>query len=311
VTASTAIVSGATGFIGRNLTAALQAKGVRVLALVRRKDESLPCEQAVWGKKLDEKIPADSVFFHLAAYRYDATAFRTSQHDLLKQNTALSMAAYEFCLAHDIKEIRVASSIAVYGQDETLLDDAKPLNLNTMPYASEAMYGWGKRMGEVAAELHREKYGLNTLSFRLSNPYGPLDEQNADKAHVVPAFIIRALTTQGPFPVRGNPKAVRDFVYVDDVVKVLIASLDKKETTAAYNLGSGTSTTIQDLARAILARTGGTKRDVVAAGQATGDVVAREVSVRRLRNDFGMTDFTPLESGLDKTIAWYKNALNT
>jgi nucleoside-diphosphate-sugar epimerase len=306
---STAIVSGATGFIGRNLVDALQARGVRVLALVRDRDASLPCEKILWGHEPGVSIPQDAVFFHLAAHRYDAAAFRTSQHDLLKHNSALCMAAYDFCLRHGITEMRAASSIAVYGQDEAVLDDSTPLNLNAMPYASEAMYGWGKRMGEIAAALHRDKYGLHTISFRLSNPYGPQDETSADKAHVVPAFIIRALTTQGPFPVRGNPKAVRDFIYVDDAVNIMVSSLARTKTTTAYNLGSGVSTAIDDLARAILARTGGAAREIVTAGQATGDVMARQVSINRLRQDFGAAAFTSLENGLDKTVEWYRHVL--
>ncbi len=300
---------GATGFVGRNLVNALVAKNIRTIALVR-KTTDLKCETLQLGKAPNTPLPTDTVFFNMAAHRYDASAFRAGQHDLLKYNTQIAMTAYEFCLANNIKEMRAASSIAVYGESEKLLRDDEPIDMNEWPHDSEAMYGWSKRFGEIAAELHRNKYGINTISFRLSNPYGPLDETDDTKAHVIPAFIIRALTTQGDFSIRGNPAAARDFIYVADAVDVMLQSLSKREETTAYNLGSGVNTRIDELAKLVLARCDGGGRQVVAAGKGSSDVVERKLDISRLKADFDITKFTPLEKGLDQTVEWYRHVIN-
>lgn len=306
---TTAVVFGASGFVGQNLVRALMAQGMDVIALRGQGSTAmLPCA-SIWPDSATPHIfPAETVFFHLAAHRYDASAFATSQHDLLKYNQSLTMQAYEFCLLHGIKEMRMASSIAVYGRDAEWLDDATPLDLNTMPYASEAMYGWSKRFAEIAASLHQTHYGIHTISFRLSNPYGPYDALEESKAHVVPAFILRALNSKGDFAIRGNPAATRDFIFVDDVVRVLLSSLQRGGVTDAYNLGSGSNTRIDVLARNILSLCGTADRALVTDGKSHSDVVTRRLNTEKLRRDFATGGFTPLEAGLAKTVDWIRHA---
>ncbi len=305
---STAVVFGASGLVGRNLVRALVEREMRVVTLLRRPVPGLEGEPLPPGGSLQTPLPEDTVFFHLAAHRYNAAGFRTGQHDLLRINSALATQAYDFCIAHGITEVRAASSIAVYGANLRHLDDSRPLDLNAPPHASELMYGWSKRFGEVAAALYRDKYGIHTQSFRLSNPYGPFDETDESRAHVAPAFIIRALTGAGEFTVRGNPLAARDFIFVDDVVKVLIRSLARREDTAATNLGTGINTTVQDLARLVL-KLCGADRPLAAKGLGTSDVLSRHVDTARLRRLYGVDGFIPLETGLAATIAWYARNL--
>ncbi len=104
----------------------------------------------------------------------------------------------------------------------------------------------------MVADLHAERYGIHTISFRLSNPYGPHDSTDPRKAHVLPAFVMRALAPGERFTIKGNPLVERDFIYVGDVVDVFARSLAIRETSDALNLCRGETTTLLDLARTIL-----------------------------------------------------------
>jgi nucleoside-diphosphate-sugar epimerase len=215
---------------------------------------------------------------------------------------------YEFCVHNGITEVRAASSIAVYPANDANFDDAAPLDLNRDPHPGELMYGWSKRIGEVYGRLFAEKNGIHTVAFRLTNPYGPFDSIEENKAHVVPAFVIRALNSTGPFAVRGNPEASRDFIYIDDVCEIFRRSLTWRGRSGTYNLGSGSNVSVRELAQTVLDLTG-SKREIVAQGAATSAVAHRHCRIDRLKADFAMDRFVSLAEGLKPTIAWYRDVL--
>jgi len=169
------------------------------------------------------------------------------------------------------------------------------------------MYAWSKRIGEIYARLFARKYDINTIAFRLTNPFGPYDSLDETKAHVIPAFIIRALTGSGPFAIRGNPQASRDFIYVGDVCEVLYRSLAVRGQRGQYNLGSGENVTIDRLARTILQLVG-REAEIVSTGSSGSAVAERRCRNHRVRADFRIDRFTSLEDGLVPTIEWYRDA---
>ena len=302
------VLFGASGFIGKNLLRALRDKINRIFAVTLRPFEEHGVECIQMADLGQLALRGETVVVHLAAHRYDAAAFSVAQSEILQRNATIAAQVFDFCVRHEIKELRMASSIAVYDGQATDLDDAKPLDLGHDPADSELMYGWSKRWAEICAGLYRQKYDIHTIAFRLSNPYGPFDSLVEEKAHVMPAFIIRALTSDGPFQVRGNPQATRDFIFVDDVRMIFERSLTLRGVDAIYNLGSGVNTTILHLAHAVLKEVG-SEREVVVQGKATSNVVHRACRIERLRRDFDVNGFIPLEDGLQKTINWYRDAL--
>lgn len=302
------IVVGATGFVGRNLVAQLAGRIPDVVAVS-------PAGTAVEGmtraSRFDEiealTLPSDAIVVNVAAQRYDADRFETAQSDLLTGNAEIVNRLYRFCLVKGISEVRTASSVAVYPAGLDRLDDAAPMDLNAPPNPNEAFYAWSKRWGEVVAALHAERYGIHTIGFRLSNPYGPHDSTDPRKAHVLPAFVMRALEPADRFEIKGNPMVERDFIYVGDVVEAFTRSLAFRETGATLNLCRGETTTLLDLARTILA-VAGIDRPVHAPDSATQGVLARRSTNERLRQFLGMTTFTGLAEGLAPTIEWYRHA---
>jgi nucleoside-diphosphate-sugar epimerase len=304
----TVVIIGATGFIGRNLIEHLRQKVPRLIA-VSNSGASISGVPGLAFARLDEAdVGSGAVVINVAAYRYDASTFAEAQSKILLRNVEILGRVYSFCVQRRINEVRLASSVAVYSADETDFDDAVPIDLNSEPHASELMYAWSKRIGEIYSRVFDRKYRVNTVTFRLTNPYGPHDCLDEAKAHVVPAFIIRALTTSGPFVVRGNPEASRDFVFVGDVCEVVGRSLAWRGRNGVYNLGSGENITIRRLAQTVLELVG-SDREVVAAENPVSEVSMRRCRNERIRADFGLAQFTTLRNGLRPTIEWFQHAI--
>jgi nucleoside-diphosphate-sugar epimerase len=304
----TVIVFGATGFIGTNLITRLVEKGIRLIAVSRAGKDVYGVPGISMAQLADVLVPQDSVVIHLAAERYDASSFHTSQSEILARNVELLGVIYNFCLKNDIKEIRLASSIAVYGEDVEICDDTISLDLSLDPNNSELMYGWSKRIGEVYARIYHEKYDLNTMVFRLSNPYGPFDSLDPQKSHVVPAFVMRGLLTAGPFEILENPEATRDFVYVGDVCRVFERSLMVTGVNDTYNIGSGINTSILALAHTIT-KLLGKRREITVCGCPNSCVLSRIIMTNKLSEKFELENSMSLVDGLKNTIDWYKNEL--
>lgn len=304
------VVFGATGFVGRNLVARLAGKVSRIVAVSRSGAVVPGAQECVAMDRLDDisRLPADAVVFNLSAQRYDAGRFDMAQSDILTANVEIANAVYRFCIQRGLSEVRAASSVAVYPAGLAVLDDHHPIDLDAPPNGNEAFYAWSKRWGEILAGLHRDRFGISTISFRLSNPYGPHDSTDPAHAHVLPAFVMRALEPGESFVIKGSPAVQRDFVYIEDVCDVFEASLSWRGDTAAMNLCTGRTNTLLELAQTILAIRGD-KRPVVADEADVRGVAARVSTNETVIEATGKTSFASLSEGLAPTIAWYADAL--
>ena len=308
------VLFGASGFIGRNIVQALAGR-VELLVGVNSSGRPVPgCSLTVPANAMDAipPLPSHSAIVHVAAFRYFASRFAHQQADIVAANLSLTDVVYRFALQRGISEVRAASSSAVYPAVSPVLDDTMPIDLNLWPHEGEAAYAWSKRWGEIAAELWRRRAGVNTISFRLTNPYGAFDTLDESEAHVATAFVIRALRDTPDFELRGDPTAERDFVFGGDVAAAFVASLGLQGVTEAVNCAAGQTTRIDELAR-IAMRAAGRERPLRTnpppAGANPGVRVRRATAarVRALLPD--LPAFRSLEDGMRETVAWYRDAL--
>jgi nucleoside-diphosphate-sugar epimerase len=307
----TILVVGGTGFVGRNLVRSLAADEHEVIAISASGAVVPEATFSIALAELDQlpSLPSDTILCNVAAQRYDASRFDLAQSDILSANVALTNRLYEFCAARGIKEVRNASSVAVYQAGLPVMDDQLPLDLNAPPNRNEAFYAWSKRWAEIAAALFADRFGISTVSFRLSNPYGPYDATDEKAAHVLPAFVIRALGSGDVFQMRGDPYVERDFIFIDDVIDIFKRSLSWRGRNETYNLCRGETTSLYDLAVEILAQTGGSKEIILESEFAPAAVRARCSTSNAVRQAFAIERFTNLAGGLAPTIAWYREAL--
>lgn len=310
----TVLVFGASGFVGRNIVDTLRGRVGCVIGVTRSGTPVPGCNATIVAAALDTlpALPPATAIVHVAAFRYLASRFGAQQAEILQANLALTDLVYRFALARGITEVRAASSVAVYPAEWALLDDTVPLDLNGWPHAVEAAYAWSKRWGEIAAEIWHRKAGINTISFRISNPYGPYDTLDENEAHVATAFVIRACGSAPEFEVRGDPEAERDFVFVGDVAAAFVESLGLRGVNTALNLGFGETRTVRDLALATM-RAAGEERPIrLTSPPAAGnrEVKVRRATAARLRALLpGLPRLRTLEEGMAATLPWYRDAL--
>lgn len=304
------VLFGAGGFVGRNLMAAFAGHVPLVYAITAAGNAVPGATRSLPFARRAElpPLPQDTIVVSVAARRHDAGSFAREQSAILAHNSEIATRVYEFCVARGVREVRLASSVAVYPAAWELLDDERAIDLGAPPHQGEAGYAWSKRWAEIVADLHHRLYGIATLTFRLTNPYGPHDSLDPAAAHVAAAFAMKALAPGPVLEIAGNPDAERDFVYAGDVARVFLLSLERRGQHDSCNLAQGETQTIRRLAETAVAAAGGGKRVAVTGPSGTG-VAVRRASAAKLRRLFDPPPFRTLEDGMRETVAWYRAAL--
>ena len=195
------------------------------------------------------------------------------------------------CAKHGVKLIYL-SSAAVYGNPVKLpIPEDHPVN-------PVSPYGLSKWLGELVVGHFGSVYGLRYVVLRLFNVYGP--GQNPSYAGVVAGFLERALRGE-PLVIYGDGEQTRDFIYVDDVSEAILKIIeDNAFDNEVYNVGTGKPVTVKTLAETVK-RIVGRDPGIVFKDPRPGDIKHSYADNTKLLKRF-KTSFTPLETGLRKTL---------
>jgi len=161
-------------------------------------------------------------------------------------------------------------------------------------------------LGELYGNFFHHHYDLPVVKARFFNSYGP-GEIPGQYRNVIPNFIYWAMQGQ-PLPITGTGEETRDFTYVDDIVDGLLrAGYFESAIGQEFNLASGAETRIGDLAQMINAQVGN-QAGITFTERRKWDTKPRLLaSVERAKSLIGYQPHTPFETGLQHTIAWFKN----
>lgn len=306
------LVTGGTGFIGANLARALIRAGAHVRVAARRSSatrvpgaEPVECDLTDPAQCLSALRGCD-LAFHLAAHGFGIGANVQMQADLFTRNTLMSVNVLDAARLKGVQGFLLCSSASVYDGTATELDDAAEWTGD--PHPSEFGFGWAKRNAEVQARVYARYAGMNIAIVRPSNPYGPLDVFDQQKSHVVPAMIMRALAGESPLTVWGTGRAVRSFVFVDDVVQGMMLALEKHAVCDPINLASPERTSIGELARKVLAACGRAGDEVRFDTARPEGHPGRFPTTSKAREKIGWEAATPLDEGLERTVKWYRES---
>lgn len=218
---------------------------------------------------------------------------------MLRFQTNLMDASFK----NNVKGFLFVSSICAYPQSN------KPKNEDSVwdgqPKQNDRIPGLAKRIGEVQAESYLLEYGwLAPKIVRPSNVYGPYDDFNPKTAQVIPALIARMVGGENPIKIWGDGSAIRDFIFVDDVVEGMLLALENAPPCVPINLGNGKGVTIKKIAQTIANATGTKAKLRWDINKPTGDPV-RILSTGRAENLLHFKAKTSLENGIKKTVEWY------
>src|SRR3989344_1436764 len=249
--AKKAVVTGGAGFIGSNLVSALVHAGWETVIVDRdpsfRRD-TLPKEAVLHEvdiRKTDELIPlftgADVVFHTAAVPRVPYSIehpVETTDENITGTVSVLTAAARA-----NVRRVVYSASGSAYGEQATL-----PLT-ESMSSNPVNPYGLQKYVGELFAKLWSETYGIETVSLRYFNVYGPGLDPNGAYALAIGRFLL-ARKEGRPITIYGDGTVTRDFTHVSDVVNanLLAAESPKVGKGEVINIGAGRNVTIQHLA---------------------------------------------------------------
>lgn len=254
------IVTGAAGFIGGHVAEALLARSDSVVIIDNLDggkqemiDFLLPKGDAVFYKRsitenLDdifEKEKPDGVF-HLAAQPrvQFSIAEPIKTHDA---NVNGTLNILETSRRFDVPRVVFSSSSSVYGDQDTL-----PI-IETMTPNPMSPYALHKLIGEYYCHMYNTLYGLETVSLRYFNVYGPRQNPEGAYATLICKFADRFLRGETPV-INGDGSHTRDFTYVTDVVAANLAAMDTENTEALgnyFNVGAGNQISVNEVSERI------------------------------------------------------------
>ncbi len=307
------LVTGGAGFIGSHIAQALCAQGASVIVLDSLRSDSPP--NLVWRKPGDalEWVEGDIndsplvtrliagcdwVFHHaaVASVPYSvAHPIESHQHNL---NGSLQM----LIAARDakVKRLVFASSSAIYGNDES---EAK---LESLPPSPLSPYALQKYSSEQYGRLFHQLYGLETVSLRYFNVFGPRQSFDSPYSGVIARFCTRMLDHQRPL-IFGDGKQSRDFVYVDNVVQANLRAATAPADRAAggvFNIGCGQSINLLQLAGELNRLTNQNLEPLFEPGR-TGDVRSSQADITQARTALEYAPAVSWQDGLKQTLQFY------
>jgi len=307
------VVTGGAGFIGSHTVDALLAAGNRVVVLDnfstgRRANlaqhatnpalEIVVCDVAhgIFAAlaPVTAKHGPVARIVHLAAQVSVVASVANPLVDM-SINYGGTLHVLEYARAMGVEKVAFASSAAVYG-DVTEMPVAE-----SAPRQPMSPYGIDKYASELALDYYANVHRVPTTALRFFNVYGPRQDPSSPYSGVISIFADRA-RAGSPLTIFGDGSQTRDFVYVGDVVRALVAAVGDGNSRQVANVGTGKEITVLELARTIV-ELGGGRSTIVHAPTRDGEIGKSRALVDRLRDSFGIVAQTSLVDGLRATLS--------
>ncbi len=304
------LVTGGAGFIGSHIVRRLVADGHRVRILDNLSTGSMDKLADVIGRveflegDLRQKFDCQAacagaeMVFHEAALPSvprsveDPQTFHANNIDGTFQ---LFLAAKEA----GCRRIIYAASSSAYGDQPT-----QPKRETMLP-APLSPYALNKLVGEYYCRVFYESYGLETISLRYFNVFGPHQDPSSQYAAAISAFVSAMLRGKEPF-VYGDGEQTRDFTHIDNVVEAnMLAAAAKTTQGQVINIACGQSVTINQVIRTINELLGTDHKPRYAPPRA-GDIMHSLADITLAREVIGYEPHLMFEDGLARAIEWYK-----
>jgi len=310
------LITGGTGMLGSNLAHKLVSLGSKVTLLdaflplyggkmfnIRDIEDSI---ELVGGNILDEKLVCKLVKNKDIIFSFAAQADYLKSNEMpiedLSINTKGQLILLRTCLKHNKKaRLLFSSSRLVYGK---IRQNPVAENHPTDPLNHYALH---KLLSEEYYKLYKRLYNLDTVVFRISNPFGPRQQMKHFHYSIVGWFIKLAMENK-TITIFGDGKQIRDYIFIDDLVSAFLrAAYNPKTSGKIYNVGSGSGTRFIDMANTVVDVTGKGKIKHISWPKGyekneTGDYVGDITKIRKI----GWNPKISFEEGVKRTYEYYK-----
>jgi UDP-glucose 4-epimerase len=246
---------------------------------------------------LDSALKGADGVFHFAAlwllqcHEFPRTAFNVNVGGMFN--------ILEGCVANGVKRLVWSSSASVYGDavEEPMTEDH--------PFNNKNFYGATKICGEAMARAYHYRYGLDYVGLRYMNVYGPRQDYRGAYIAVIMKMLDAIDKGEGP-TILGDGSEAFDFVAVEDCGRANICAMKAETTDRFYNVGTGTRTSLKELAEKIINLTG-TNLPINYAQRSQATLVRNRIGSPVLaKREIGYEAKINLDEGLMKLIEWRK-----
>ena len=307
------LVTGGEGFIGSHLVEYLLKLGNEVVVLDRQgindienlsdvKKEIEYFQGDVCNREtISEAFNGVTKVYHLAAELGVDRVLKMPPSQIMDVDMHGTQNVLQECIDSDVKTLLFASTSEVYGH----------YSLEKLPMAEDdefepdTVYGEAKIQSEIICKRFSEEFGLRTVSVRYFNIYGP---RQSLSGYAVPHFFNAALRNENVM-IHGNGTQIRDLTYIDDAVIATVKLCDKRFDKEVFNIGTGKSISMLDLARKIIKICNSNSGIVFIPNRRPTDSHDKFSDPTKIKNVIGWKSTTELEEGLRKTFEYYKKKM--
>ncbi|ARP88273.1 NAD-dependent epimerase/dehydratase family protein [Bordetella genomosp. 9] len=299
------LVLGGAGFLGMNLCRDLAGRVMYLRAFGRcSRPDALPdCVDWIQGDFADPDAVARAVagcdvVFHLVNATTPASANANMVADV-QSNVLSTLALLQACCSAAVRRIVfVSSGGTIYGIPSVL---PTPEDAPTSPITA---YGISKLSIEKYLHLFEFTHGLSYRVLRVANPFGPY--QTASKGQGVVAAFMQCTLLNRPIEIWGDGTIVRDYIYIDDVTRALVAAATHEGAERIFNIGSGKGKNLLEIVSAIEQALGRPIEVRFREGRKV-DVPVSILEIQRAAVGLGWIPEAEFEAAIATTLAWYQN----
>lgn len=300
-------VTGGTGFLGNYVVEKLKERGASEIFVPRSREYDLRDVEATIRMLKDAR---PDVVIHLAARVGGIGANRSHPAEFFYDNIMMGAPLIHHAYTMGVEKFVAVGTVCAYPKFTPVPFKEDDL-WNGYPEETNAPYGMAKKMLLVQAQAYRQQYGFNAIFLLPVNLYGPGDKDELEGSHVIPAMIRKCLEAkergEDHITLWGDGTPTREFLYAGDGAEGVVLAAEKYDKPDPVNIGSSYEISIRDLAEMIVRVTG-------FEGSIEWDTTKpkgqprRKLDTSRAEREFGFTASTPFEDGLEKTVAWYREA---
>lgn len=297
------LLTGATGFVGKNIAEVLGKKyevvgvGSRQWDLVRQDH----CSEMLTSLKPDVVVHAAGTVGGIGANKENPGRF-------LYENLVMGTNIIHESFLQGISKFILLSTVCAYPKFTPVPFRESDL-WNGYPEETNAPYGIAKKTLMKLIETYHEQYGFNGVNLIPVNMYGPHDHFNLTSSHVIPALILKVQNAiergEETIPIWGTGAASREFLYAADLGDAVDRAIERDVGPEPINVGTGREITIAELVTIITRRMG--FRGEIRYDRSKPDGQPRRcLDISRARAVLGFEAKTELEDGLGETIEWFQ-----
>jgi len=299
------LVTGGAGFIGSHIVDALIEKGHKVSVIdnmVTGQKENFNLKATFYIRSITDDISdifekeRPEVVFHLAAH---IDLRESVENPLFDANSNIigSINILENMRKFGSKKIILSSTSATYGDDVKIPTTEKEKENPNSPY------GITKLSVEKYMQFYKSVYGINFVSLRYANAYGPRQNPKGE-AGVIAIFTDKILTGGQPI-INGTGEQTRDYLYVKDIVKANMLALEKN-VNGIFNVSTGVETSVNELFRKMVELTKVRVKEVHVPAP-PGERARSCLSHEKIKKELGWKPEYDIERGIKDTVDWFKN----